>query len=70
MTATPLIVGREAWEEQVQALLVREKAHTREADAIAAARRRLPMVEVDASTPVVGAYGEVPLTDVFEGPAS
>jgi hypothetical protein len=45
----------------------REKAHTREADAIAAARRRLPMVEIDAWTPVVGAYGEVPLIDVFEG---
>jgi predicted dithiol-disulfide oxidoreductase (DUF899 family) len=43
MTATPLMVGRETWEEQVQALRVREKAHTREADAIAAARRRLPM---------------------------
>ena len=28
-------------------LLVREKAHTREGDAIAAARRRLPMVELD-----------------------
>lgn len=67
MTATPLIVGRETWEEQVQALRMREKAHTREADAIAAARRRLPMVEVDASTPVVGAHGEVPLIDVFEG---
>lgn len=42
-------------------------ARTREADAIAAARRRLPMVEVDAWTPVVGAHGEVPLIDVFEG---
>ena len=30
-------------------LLVREKAHTREGDAIAAARRRLPMVELDGS---------------------
>ena len=28
------------------ALLAREKAHTHEGDAIAAARRRLPMVEV------------------------
>ncbi|MEZ4573156.1 MAG: DUF899 family protein [Thermomicrobiales bacterium] len=44
-----------------------EKAHTREGDAIAAARRRLPMVEVDASTPVIGAQGEVPLIEVFEG---
>jgi predicted dithiol-disulfide oxidoreductase (DUF899 family) len=30
-------------------LRVREKAHTREGDAIAAARRRLPMVEVDGA---------------------
>ena len=45
----------------------REKAHTREGDAIAAARRRLPMVEVDGGIPVVGAEGPVPLRDVFEG---
>jgi predicted dithiol-disulfide oxidoreductase (DUF899 family) len=67
MTATPPIVDRETWQEQMDALRLREKAHTREADAIAAARRRLPMVEVDASAPVVGAHGEVPLIDVFEG---
>ena len=65
--AMPPIVDRGAWQEQVAELRKREKAHTREADAIAAARRRLPMVEVDASTPVVGADGEVPLIDVFEG---
>jgi hypothetical protein len=53
MTATPLIVGRETWEEQVQALRVREKAHTREADAIAAARR--------ATHPAVVAAGRGPL---------
>lgn len=45
----------------------REKAHTREADAVAAARRRLSMVKVDAWTPVVGAHDEVPLIDVLEG---
>src|SRR4029453_14733250 len=67
MTATPPIVDRETWQEQMEALRVREKAHTREGDAIAAARRRLPMVEVDAATPVVGAAGEVPLIDTFEG---
>lgn len=65
--STPAIVDRVAWQEQIDELRVREKAHTREADAIAAARRRLPMVEVDAETPVVGAHGEVPLIDVFEG---
>ena len=64
---TPQIVDRSAWQSELDQLLVREKAHTREGDAIAAARRRLPMVEVDAATPLVGADGEVPLIDVFEG---
>ena len=67
MTATPPIVDRGTWQEQLEALRVREKAHTRAGDAIAAARRRLPMVEVDAATPVVGAAGEVPLIATFEG---
>ncbi len=67
MTATPPIVDRETWQAQVDELLVREKAHTREGDAIAAARRRLPMVEVDPTTPLVGAAGEVTLLDTFEG---
>jgi Bacterial protein of unknown function (DUF899) len=44
-----------------------EKAHTREGDAIAAARRRLPMVEVDATIPLTGEQGPVPLLEVFEG---
>jgi predicted dithiol-disulfide oxidoreductase (DUF899 family) len=38
----PPIVGRAAWQAARDELLVREKAHTREGDAIAAARRRLP----------------------------
>lgn len=67
MTATPLITDRESWNAEIAALRTREKAHTREGDAIAAARRRLPMVEIDALTPMVGAHGEVPLIDVFEG---
>jgi predicted dithiol-disulfide oxidoreductase (DUF899 family) len=67
MTAAPPIVDRKTWQEQIEALRVREKAHTREGDAIAAARRQLPMVEVDPATPVIGADGEVPLIDTFEG---
>src|SRR5256885_12351668 len=63
----PAAVDRATFQAELDKLRVREKAHTREGDAIAAARRRLPMVEVDASTPVVGAHGEVPLIDVFEG---
>ena len=63
----PAVVDRAAFQRELDALRVREKAHTREADAIAAARRRLPMVEVDATTPLVGAGGRVTLLDVFEG---
>src|SRR5215469_1716088 len=62
----PAVTDRAAWQAQVDELRVREKARTREGDAIAAARRRLPMVEVDPSTTVTGAHGEVALLDVFE----
>ena len=67
LTAMPQIVDRSVWQEQVAELRKREKAHTREGDAIAAARRRLPMVEVDAATPLIGASGAVTLLDAFEG---
>ena len=66
-TAAPQIVDRETWSRERRALLVREKAHTREGDAIAAARRRLPMTEVDASATLVGQNGPVSFLDVFDG---
>ena len=65
--ALPPIVDRGTWQAQLDELLKREKAHTREGDAVAAARRRLPMVEVDPSAPIVGATGVVTLLDAFEG---
>jgi predicted dithiol-disulfide oxidoreductase (DUF899 family) len=65
--ALPPVVDRSEWQAKLDDLLVREKAHTREGDAIAAARRRLPMVEVDPAIPLIGARGPVPLADVFEG---
>ena len=43
----PVVVDRAAWQAEIDRLRVREKAQTREGDAIAAARRRLPIVEVD-----------------------
>jgi predicted dithiol-disulfide oxidoreductase (DUF899 family) len=61
------VVDRDAWQARVDDLRVREKAHTRAGDAIAAARRRLPMVEVDASLTLVGADGPVSLLETFEG---
>ncbi|HEY7641555.1 MAG TPA: DUF899 family protein [Steroidobacteraceae bacterium] len=67
MTDIPAVTDRNAFQAEVDALRLREKAHTRESDAIAAARRRLPMVEVDASTRLVGKRGPVTLLDAFEG---
>lgn len=63
----PRIVDRSTFQAQLDALRVREKAHTRAGDAIAAARRRLPMVEVDSMTPLIGEHGAVTLLDAFEG---
>jgi predicted dithiol-disulfide oxidoreductase (DUF899 family) len=63
----PPVVDRVTWQAARDELLVREKAHTREGDALAAARRRLPMVEVDGAAEVVGADGPVPFVDLFQG---
>jgi predicted dithiol-disulfide oxidoreductase (DUF899 family) len=65
--ALPAVVDRATWEAERDTLLAREKAHTREGDAIAAARRRLPMVEVDPTITLIGASGPVKLLEVFEG---
>jgi predicted dithiol-disulfide oxidoreductase (DUF899 family) len=65
--AAPEIVDRDTFQAELDALRVREKAHMREGDAIAAARRRLPMVEVDGTTPLIGERGAVTLLDAFEG---
>ncbi len=63
----PAVVDRDTWQAQLDDLLVREKAQTREGDAIAAARRRLPMVEVDPAIRLTGPHGPVSLLEVFEG---
>ncbi len=65
-TALPPVVDAETWRRELDALRVREKAATRELDAIAAQRRRLPMVELPDYT-LVGADGPVRLADIFEG---
>jgi len=63
----PAAVDRATFQAELDALRIREKALTRESDAIAAARRRLPMVEVDATLPLVGPDGSVTLLEAFEG---
>jgi predicted dithiol-disulfide oxidoreductase (DUF899 family) len=67
MPSRPPIVDLATWQEARDELLTREKAHTREGSAIAAARRRLPMVEFDPSIEVIGADGPVPFLHLFGG---
>lgn len=65
--SAPKVVDRRTFEAKLGALRVREKAHTRKGDAIAASRRRLPMVKVDGATPLTTERGTVTLLDAFEG---
>jgi predicted dithiol-disulfide oxidoreductase (DUF899 family) len=64
---TPEVVDRATWQAAIDDLRIREKAHTREGDAIAAARRRLPMVEIDPAITLVGPDGPVTLLEAFDG---
>src|SRR5258708_14902255 len=66
-SALPAAVHRATWQTELDKLLVREKAHTREGDAIAAAPRRLPMGEVDPPIQLLGPHGPVTLLAVFQG---
>lgn len=63
----PQVTDRATWQTRIDELRVKEKAHTRAGDALAAQRRRLPMVEVDPQALLIGANGRVTLIDVFEG---
>jgi predicted dithiol-disulfide oxidoreductase (DUF899 family) len=63
----PEIVGREEWLAARKDLLAREKAHTRARDALAADRRRLPMVRVEKPYVFEGPAGPTAFADVFEG---
>jgi predicted dithiol-disulfide oxidoreductase (DUF899 family) len=66
-TGLPPVVDRAAFQAEIDTLRAREKSHTHEGDAIAAARRRLPMVEVDATAELIGPDGRTTLLDAFEG---
>ena len=57
--AVPAVVDRTAFQAQLDLLRDREKAHSRAGDAIAAARRRLPMVEVNPTITLIGPQGPV-----------
>lgn len=66
-TALPEIVSQDQWQVAREALLAKEKELTRATDAVAAERRRLPMVRFDDKYEFVGPQGRVTLLDLFEG---
>ncbi|WP_202980295.1 DUF899 domain-containing protein [Marinobacter fonticola] len=63
----PQSVSLETWREARQELLAKEKELTRALDALAAERRRLPMVPVEEDYAFTGPEGEVSLVDLFHG---
>lgn len=67
MENLPPIVSLAEWQDARQKLLVKEKAATRARDALAAERRRLPMVRVDKEYVFEGEHGKVSLLDMFGG---
>ncbi|HEV7731491.1 MAG TPA: DUF899 domain-containing protein [Candidatus Binatia bacterium] len=67
MHAHPPIVPQKDWESAVAAIRVKEKAAMKARDALAAERRRLPMMKVENDYLLQGPNGPAHLTDVFEG---
>jgi predicted dithiol-disulfide oxidoreductase (DUF899 family) len=64
---TPPVVSPAAWEAARQQLLVKEKAHTRARDALAAERRRMPWMPVEKTYTFDGPGGKATLLDLFDG---
>ncbi|KAA0087014.1 DUF899 domain-containing protein [Mycolicibacterium sp. P9-64] len=64
---TPPIVSPQEWEAERQRLLVKEKKLTRDGDALAAERRRMPWMPVDTPYAFDGPDGAVSLRDLFAG---
>ena len=63
----PPEVSAAEWEEARNALLAKEKQATKDRDALAAERRRLPMVRIDKDYVLDGPNGKAYLIDLFEG---
>src|SRR5688572_6621795 len=63
----PEIVSADQWRAAHADLLAKEKEATRARDALAAERRRLPMVEYRSDYAFDGPNGRETLLDLFEG---
>ena len=65
--ALPRVVSRAEWQAAHEKLLTKEKAATHARDALAAERRRQPMVHIDKDYVFDGPAGKARLLDLFEG---
>src|SRR5438309_11666411 len=63
----PQVVSHSEWQAARDKLLIKEKQATRARDALAAERRRLPMVGIDKVYVFDGPDGKASLLDLFEG---
>jgi predicted dithiol-disulfide oxidoreductase (DUF899 family) len=63
----PQVVSQAEWEAAHEKLLVKEKEATGARDALAAERRRLPMVRIDKDYVFDGPDGKASLLDLFDG---
>jgi predicted dithiol-disulfide oxidoreductase (DUF899 family) len=63
----PPVVSPAEWQAAREALLTEEKEATRARDALAAERRRLPMVRIDKDYSFDGPDGRATLLDLFDG---
>ena len=63
----PKIVSLKEWEAAIEQIRMKEKKATRERDALAAERRRLPMVRIEKDYIFDGPNGKTRLQDLFEG---
>ena len=63
----PDVVSEAEWRVARNELLVKEKEATRALDALAAQRRRLPMVAIERDYELEGPDGKVRFSDLFDG---
>jgi predicted dithiol-disulfide oxidoreductase (DUF899 family) len=63
----PQVVSRGEWQAAREELLAKEKEATRARDALAAKRRRLPMVRIEKDYVFEGPEGKASLLDLFDG---
>jgi len=63
----PQVASADEWQAALRALRAKEKEQMQAADALAAERRQLPMVEIEREYAFEGPAGRASLLDLFEG---